>query len=767
MDSRPAEMFRSSPQPEQDGGPVGYSACLAGAAVLVASISLQLIMILMLWIPLPERRLERFTVFGGTLYLPEHDIKIYLSGILAAGILALFVGRLWNSRIGSVPDELIWAAGARQLTAGVAGLAAFFVLYVQARSYPATEQPVALPYLVAFGVLLLASTAVALGVGRPARGDRFGFPPSRPPGNGERRVREGRLAAVFGRLASVVTAPAALKGFCSLDLIVPAGIVSLVYVVDGAAMAGRLFLEESLLHWDYFAMGPTLAVRHGLALGEVHSSYGVGWPMLFAALARWVPLTFGSLIQIGSIYACLYFAGAYLLLRMLVRPTSAALGTVLLLSVMVLAMGEISLWRIPSVSLLRWPFDVWCFIAMVLHFKTGRREWALAAGAAVGLGIVFVLDTGLYLAAAFALYWLLTLRVSGQGVRKGWFVPSVAIGVLVVFVGLGIASRWTIFAASFWRHWVETVLEFGGGFGMLPLATVPNEITLAAFVLFAAAGLVLMGYALMKAMYRRASHLDAFLGMLGFYGLLMMLHFIGRSGDYTPLRFWIPQGIALVILADRGYAALKGAYGRRAFAVPTVAAGTVLLILLLIPDHLFVQPVLAYPNPVNSLRTGSATGPGQGVCLIQQPRDICGLPGRLAPTVLQFGQITGELEKIEARGQSFAAVEEAGSLFYSATDTAPWGRYSRLFVSLRTKEQLFSAVALLEDRPVDYVLTRRPGEVDAVYELWPLYSFGYGLRPDSPISDTWSAFGEVVQQDYELVKTIGPYEIRKRKDTGP
>lgn len=101
-------------------------------------------------------------------------------------------------------------------------------------------------------------------------------------------------------------------------------------------------------------------------------------------------------------------------------------------------------------------------------------------------------------------------------------------------------------------------------------------------------------------------------------------------------------------------------------------------------------------------------------------------------------------------------------MVYLASDTPPWGRYSRLFVSLRSKEQLARAVQELEDHPVDYVLTRKKGETDATYELWPLYSFGYGQRADSVLADSYDAFNEIIQTDYVLESTIGPFEIRRR-----
>jgi hypothetical protein len=638
--------------------------------------------------------------------------------------------------------------------AAAAGTAAFVALYVQARAFAARGEAIPLPVVAGFGGVLLVLLAAFLA--------------------GSTRKPSGRLIAGISAMATELRSPdAARRRLSPLDLIVPLLVAALVYVVDWRALSGRFFLEESFIHWDYFAMGPTLSFRHGAALGEVHSTYGVGWPMFFGALSHVIPISLGRLIQVGSIYACIYFVAIYLLLRLLVRPVAAALGTLVMVLQLFLAMGDISLWRIPSLSVLRWPFDVWCFIALAMHFKTGKRSWAVAAGVSIGLAIVFVLDTGLYLAAAFAFYGLCTLGLAESRFRKGWFLPSVVAGVLAVFLGLGVASRWTLFGLEFWKRWIETIFEFTGGFGMLPLATTSNLPTLVFFVMVFLAGLSLMAYGLIKALYRRSTHLDAFLGFLGFYQLLALLHFIGRSGDYTPFRLWIPVGIAFVVLADRLYGAFfaltaarpgRSLVRRAVKASPYLAVAAGVAFLMLAPAKLVAEAWVRYPNLVNA-----ATRPRlpSELCLISQPKDICGLPEKLRPTVGEFQRIVDRLAQIKAEGKEFAAIEETGALFYLATDTRPWGRYSRTFVSLRSKDQLAEATQSLKANPVDYVLTRAPGEQDSTYELWPLYSFGYGLRPDSLIADSWAAFAEIVQKDYALETRIGPFEIRRYSPRAP
>jgi len=730
--------------------PAAFFTSLAGVAMLCAGFGVQAILTTMLLVEPPARDVEEYTLYGATLWLPEYDIHIYLAGIVFTLFLTVVAVRLWHLRIaaaGQASDRFLFGSGIRLMLAGLLATGAFGVQYIYARAYAARGEAVPARFLLGFAAVALASVGAARIGGR-----------SKP----DNRLTE-RLSSLAARMAD-----GSSRKLSPFDVLIPVAVIVLVYVVDWPAMAGRFWLEESLVHWDYFAMGPALSVRHGVPLGEVHSTYGVGWPLVFGYLSHLVPISWGRLIQVGSAYACVYFIGLYALLRLLVRPAAAALGTIAMLLHLILGMGDVILWRIPSVSLLRWPMDVWCFIAVVLHYRTGKRVWAMLAGAAVGLALVFVLDTGLYLAAGFAFYWLCTLGVPEARALKPWFLRAVVVGLVVFLLFTGIASRGTIFGAEFWRYYVESVLEFAGGFGMLPLATAPNIPTLIAFAVFVFAGFSCAGHAVVKAMYRRASFLDALIGFLGLYSLLCFLHFIGRSGDFTIFRLWIPLGIVVVCLVDRFSAAVAGGVRERLAGTPKVralAAGPALFavaglaVLAAVPDSYVAQPFREYPNALNHF--ADPPDPEQ-LCLLEEPRDICGIPARLEPTAVQFRQIADRLKEIDAAGKSFAAIEESGAMVYLASDTAPWGRYSRLFVSLRSKEQLERATQELEDHPVDYVLTRRMGETDATYNLWPLYSFGYGQRPDSVLADSYDAFNEIIQRDYELESSIGPFELRRR-----
>ena len=61
--------------------------------------------------------------------------------------------------------------------------------------------------------------------------------------------------------------------------------------------------------------------------------------------------------------------------------------------------------RTPPASIRRYAMDVWFFLAaLVIHCRTGQKPAVLGAGALVGISLLLVLDSGIYLLVAFTGY---------------------------------------------------------------------------------------------------------------------------------------------------------------------------------------------------------------------------------------------------------------------------------------------------------------------------------------------------------------------------
>lgn len=756
MDKRSAELGWL--EPPETVNPQVYFFSLIGLLALTAALGIQLLLTALLTVKPPDRNVDELSGWGEFLFFPEWDILFYLVAILAGLALGIALVWLWNRRLrhagGLISESLLVRQTLIQVLVALAGTGLFLHQFIQARAIP-PELPTSgfsTSNYVVIATIALVTVATAVGARTGPQGSRsftaFAYLDSENPVG-----RTGRLWSLW-------------------DLATPVALAAAIYVPAWRQIAGRIFMEETLMHWDYFAMGPALSYSHGLALGsQVHAAYGLGWPVFFSAISDWVPLSYGRMIQIGSIYAVIYLVGVYVLLRLIVkRPAIAVLGTGLAMLPFFVGMEGLTIWRIPNVNVLRWPFDVWCFIALVMYGKSNSRAWAATAGGIAGLAVFFVIDTGMELAAAAAFFWICVVAMGPDRHRYLKDLLASAASALVVLVaGLLIAGRGAILSIGFVTGWLEAPLEFGGGFGMLPVATFPPSVTIVGLSGIFILCLTQIGYTLTRVLHHRARFFELFAGCLALYALLVLVRFMGHSAGLVFPRLLIPAALLLTILLDRA-ASHTGSYVRHAWgasvrtrlalALPWVAIAAVALVLVARPNSTVVDGFLAYPNLVSTQIVDSTP---EGVCLMMEPKDLCGLPEPMSATAEVFQAIVVRLENLQREGNTFGVIDETGSLFYLATDTAPYGRYSRSFTATHTKQLLARLTETLEQNPPDYILTRLPVEPDtAEFNQWS--SFGYGPYHRSPYFDTWGALLDVVHRLYELQTEIPPFQIWRLTD---
>jgi hypothetical protein len=721
---------------------------LLGPVLLGSALGVETTLVAVAGLKPPPQPIGQLTKWGASFFFPERDVVIYLAGALVGIAASMGFIWAWKHRVtanapykGRVLRSLVL-----QAAVAAAGTSLFMYLFVQARTHLIRHQRAPVWFFLLSGAVALTYAVCAV-AGRP------GMASTSLEGNGEdAALKTGERDTPRARLSW-------------LDLAVPLAIALLIYVPDWRQLAGKIFMEESLFHWDFYAMGPALAFSHGRALGtDAYAMYGVGWPMVFGGISAWLPVSYGRMIQIGSIYACIYLTGAYLLLRLMVhRRLLAVLGTALLALQFFVGMGHEAIWVAPSVTVMRWAFDVWCYIALLMNWRSGRRVWAVCAGLFVGLALVFSLDTGLYLAAAAAFYWACSLPLGGDKARHiadaAW---SAGVAVAMFVAGGLIASRGTLLSTAFWRGLLEPLQDFLGGFAQLPLATVPNVPTLVIFVGLFLIYLVLVGYALAQLAHKQARHFEVVNGSLAVYGLLTLLQFVGRSYDYTPLRLWMPLALILTSLAGRVWAPSPTSEKKQHRSRPSLRLGAALagllavVVVLVAPRWLIVDPLTSYPNLINNLIHARS---GDGSCLVLEPKDICGLSADYSGIAGRFQAVSRRLAGIRAEGKTLAVLDESGSTFYLAGNTAPWSRYPRLFVMAYSRQKLEHLEARLVAEAPDFILTRMgPGTASAGYPAWPP-AFGVGPGPSSPFPDTWAALEAVVRSRYLLESSLPPYQL--------
>lgn len=685
-------------------GPVALSVAI-GVVVLFAALVL---------VAPPTISRDLLTLDGVNNLRPERDTYIYLGAGLISVAATVVLARGTTAWRGGTQS----ARTLRWLPVVVAGgvIAAATAAFLHVRRALPMSASASRTYL-CMSVLVAGACVV---VSRLTRRSAEMVPPDRsPPAAAADRRRLGLWDAVVALL-----------------------VVVFVYVPGWPALAGNAFAGEGSLHLDFFAFGPALAFRSGVALGsELHTYYGLGWPVVLAQLGQ---LSYAHIIRLEVVYGCVYFIGVYALLRVLVGDRRwAAAGTALAIFLQLFAdfPSFLVMWRFPSATVLRWPFDVWFFLACLLHLRTRRTEWIVAAGACVGLAVVFETDTGLALGAAFGFLWICLLRLDGAASLRRFAWSAAAAGSLLV-LGLGVASRWTMFSGAFWSGWMENLRLSADGATFLPLTTEPPTRSVLLFVLVAVVYLMVLCFSVAQLAKGRLSMSTAMLGCIALYGFLTLLYFVGRSSPYNLFRPTVPFAILVAAiggLAHRAWLdarartrAERGAAGGAAWAASAIAVA-------MLAAH---PGARAYPGLIRSAVTSE---PARGICLFDDPDDVCGLPTEAQQLVDDLHALSSRLRALGSADTSVAVLDEIGPVIQSMSGARPWGRYLPVFPGLFTREMVAAVGRDLEERPPALVVMRPRAEDRKFY------------------ADMWRELRAPVERGFVLDGREGPFEIWRRR----
>lgn len=694
------------------------SLALAAGAAIVA-----LLGSVLLWGP-PSKPLDILTSPGAINVQPEHDVSLYLffgAAFLAfVALLGLAGGRRPAGDGRSVPATLLRAGGAIA-GAGAATLAAV-ATFSNARARLPAGPRIRLSELVVF-CALAGALAVAAWVLAPARAAEASGLPAPP-------------------LARLRLRPA--------DLIVPLAIVLVVYMPGWRLLAGNAFAGEEFLHIDFFVFGPAAAFRNGLALGrDVHVYYGMGWAVALTKLPFVRTVSYGHFIRTEVIYGCLYFTAVYAFIRVLTRRWQLAVaGTALafLLQLFGSYSSAFIMWRFPSATVLRWMFDIWFFLSCLAYLRTRKAGWLVAGGMVLGLAVLFQTDTGIYLGMAAAFFWACLFRLEpGTGRRLLRIGAGAAgAGLTVLTVGLGVASRWSLLDRAFWEGWLENLRLTRAGATLLPLTSVEARRVLIFFALVIATYLTVSGYAVVLFVRRRLTAEAVLLGTIAIYGFLTLLYFVGRSNPHNLFRPAVPFAIlvASAPVLFRWGGPVPGLSGRLPSLARVLPWAAMTVALAMLVAHPGFQ---AYP----SLAKTAFTGPeANGLCLLQNPNDICGVDPALAAYTGELVALADHLAVIGAAPRDVAMLDSMGPLIFAMAGVKPWGRYLPMFPGMFLKSMVTTVVGELQTSPPDIVVMRARDTRNPYYE------------------EMWQAMRPTVENGYTLDSRFGPFEVWQRKVAG-
>lgn len=327
-----------------------------------------------------------------------------------------------------------------------------------------------------------------------------------------------------------------------IDMLAVVTLLCTVIVVSPAELTERGFDADSFHHLNFFVMGPLQAFRHGAALGtDVYAQYGSGWVLVFTVIGFFFHVGYPVVIGLLPVFGVFYFLSAYVVMRLLTKSAMwSFVGLLACLQFQMFTGTDHPIWLSPSSSVLRCPLDM-ALAATLLLLASKPRLAAIGAGGLGALSLLFGTDTGIYVALSLMLFTFLSVL----GTRS--FAHAKELGLLwityftVLIAGLAIVSRGTMWQPRFWKGYFESLLEYGGGFGALPIsdAVVYPEIALLLFG-------ILMLYTLTIAKAFAASarqgdfgnaNVSAVIATIGF-GTLML--FINRSHPYNLFHPIVP-----------------------------------------------------------------------------------------------------------------------------------------------------------------------------------------------------------------------------------
>ncbi len=257
-------------------------------------------------------------------------------------------------------------------------------------------------------------------------------------------------------------------------------IASIVYVPDCIRVVARMFIGEQFHHYDIFVMAAGWAAYCGHIMDvDQISQYGVGMPIVFAQICRWLGgFSHEHVFEIVMWGNIVYFCVMYGMLCQVWRrsPVLNAIAMLVLLRVQLFHPGVYPFGlTYPSATAIRYIFDVFVFILLWMHLKKNDLKPLVLAGVLCAMANVYMDSTGVFLTAAY--YFYLLLNVAHPQWRKTFLSPvnrlsvaMIAILPMALTIGLYYAAVGKhMFSGHFWMNLLETVDYFLSGIGTYPM----------------------------------------------------------------------------------------------------------------------------------------------------------------------------------------------------------------------------------------------------------------------------------------------------------
>jgi hypothetical protein len=255
-------------------------------------------------------------------------------------------------------------------------------------------------------------------------------------------------------------------------------IVLFIYVPDPHAVIARMFVGEQFHHWDLFMLPAWANLKGCISYVDVISEYGVGIPIVMGLGSRlFGGFGYENVFQLLVILTIIYYAATYIFLRSWLKSVPIVIIAMLMgLKTQMFHTGVSPfVFTYPSSTVVRNFFDVFFFLCIWRHLLGGKSLFLWAAAVLCSLAEFNLIDTGVYLIAAFYIYLFLICilpDLRGRLARNRrerlhiagcfFFVPLLFILLLTAVAGGHVFTR------MYWYNMADYIIYFLSGPGLIP-----------------------------------------------------------------------------------------------------------------------------------------------------------------------------------------------------------------------------------------------------------------------------------------------------------
>lgn len=320
------------------------------------------------------------------------------------------------------------------------------------------------------------------------------------------------------------------------------------------------FGGTALYHFNFF-LGPVNDILHGkLLMVNTESQYGIFLTYGLAFLFRYlVPFTYANFYIVVMAVSIFYYWSLYVLLRAFTRSIRWSLiGFFTVFCVHLLAITALfpphEAYSFPSVTPLRFIFDIPLFLLLILFIRKGKRL-ILPLAFTLACAVFYNFEIGISLGLALFSFFIFRawFAIGEKRTRMRELLHFCGYSAVSILVIAAVITLGTYFGSGQFPEWGRLIYFtkfYSAGFGALPLS--PG---FSLYQLVLSVYLVTLLAVAVKKLTGHARSEDALWGALALYGLLIFQYFLSRSHPNNLYVVIVPAAILFTLIA-------KGVVGR-------------------------------------------------------------------------------------------------------------------------------------------------------------------------------------------------------------